>query len=198
MGFVVDGTEKLTYNHCDSYPGWLGTRTLAWLRTLTGPKLGEARDKVKAIVLVDEETPLTPEQKQAMARFANPTVGAQGITNTEVHDWYQLLRGAQGDWQAYLDCGYMIDGHNFALDSLFCEWAYIVDFDKAVLEVYRGFQEAKHSDGRFADREPYLPEHRATRGVEYWPIRLIQTYSLERLPTDEQLCSDCDPPEDDE
>ncbi|SVD17359.1 uncharacterized protein METZ01_LOCUS370213, partial [marine metagenome] len=33
IGFTIDGQNKLTYNHMDSYPEWLGARILAMLRT---------------------------------------------------------------------------------------------------------------------------------------------------------------------
>jgi hypothetical protein len=42
----------------------------------------------------------------------------------------------------------MIDSKGFLSDSLFCEWAYIINLDKEVLEVYEGFQE-EESDNRF-------------------------------------------------
>ncbi|MDO8643363.1 MAG: hypothetical protein Q7S00_00140 [bacterium] len=32
------------------------------------------------------------------------------------------------------------DRQSFATDSLFCEWGYLLDLDKKVVEVYRGFQ----------------------------------------------------------
>lgn len=28
FGFVVDGQVKAGYNHCDSYPGWLGQQAV--------------------------------------------------------------------------------------------------------------------------------------------------------------------------
>lgn len=41
----------------------------------------------------------------------------------------------------------------FANDALFCEWVYVVDLDKEVMEVYGG-AEAKHEAHRFVDVGP--------------------------------------------
>lgn len=32
VGFVIDGQEKIGYNHFDSYPDGLGVDVLSWLR----------------------------------------------------------------------------------------------------------------------------------------------------------------------
>jgi hypothetical protein len=74
----------------------------------------------------------------------------------------------------------MIDYHEFALDSLFCEWAYVIDLDREVFEVYEGFSHEKPTTGRWADAaEP-------TRGG-YWPVRLIQSWPLQGLPDDSAM-----------
>lgn len=181
IGFVVDGQEKLTYNHFDSYPEGLGIEVLTWLRGLTGPKLGEARDKAKALVLVDESAKPTPEQIEALKDYADT-----GVSTGQLDEWYVLLRNAQGNLQAYLDCGYMPDGHLFPIDSLFCEWAYVIDFDQAVFEVYKGFQKSQPTEGRWKNTEREI-DSRTGQPQDYWPVQRIAVYSLERLPTDEEF-----------
>lgn len=65
---------------------------------------------------------------------------------------------------------------DFAKDSLFCEWAYIIDFDKNVLEVFKGFNKEKLSPTeRFYDAN-FVSDN------EYEPIRLIATFALDDLP----------------
>ncbi len=84
---------------------------------------------------------------------------------------------------ANLECGYMIDSLEFAKDSLFCEWGYLVNLDENVLEVYRGFiSEGEKVNGRFAGHE-YRPDYREGRN-NYEPISLLATIDLD-LPTDQ-------------
>lgn len=64
----------------------------------------------------------------------------------------------------------------FAADSLFCEYAYVVDCDNEVLEVYEGFQE-----GPIDESERFyfltLPENqnfdRISKSTEYRPVKLL-------------------------
>ena len=79
----------------------------------------------------------------------------------------------------------LVDSLDFAADSLFCEWVYVIDFDQNVFEVYKGFN-TKPATGRFAD----LPTE---PGSEYRPVTLIKSYALDDLPPYEQFIKDCDP-----
>lgn len=61
---------------------------------------------------------------------------------------------------------------DFAADSLFCEWAYVVDLDNEVLEVYKGFNKAELEDGeRFKAFDKYEPDHRTEK---YYPVKLVK------------------------
>jgi hypothetical protein len=85
--------------------------------------------------------------------------------------WYDLLRSDQGDLEAYAEIGLMIDSASFIKDSLFCEWAYIINLDRGVLEVYRGFQTKKPKKNRYALSKEEIDELKADlkkRGKGYW------------------------------
>ena len=72
------------------------------------------------------------------------------------------------------------DESAFAKDSLFCEYAYVIDFDKNVFEVYKGFnKEPLNNDERFY----YLQDI----NEEYKPVKLVVSFSLNKLPTKEEF-----------
>jgi len=68
-----------------------------------------------------------------------------------------------------------IDNIDFAKDSLFCEYAYVIDLDKDILEVYQGFnQEPLPEDARFTGKSKY--------GDEYEAVKLVASFPLGNLP----------------
>jgi len=168
LGVVVDGVEKLAYNHWDSYPGGLGLDTLRRLRD-AGPKLAE---QARALRVVDPASKPTTEEIEALRPFADTGVGTG-----ELDDWYVLLRGTQGDITAMLAAGVVEDAGRFPANSLFCEWGYLVDLDAQTFEIYQGFQ-TDPPTGRFA-------RHGGPDNDGYYPVTLAASWPLGELPSDE-------------
>lgn len=72
---------------------------------------------------------------------------------------------------------WLYDQTNFAADSLFCEYAYVIDLDKRTFEIYSGFNKSEVDP---SERFAYL-NGKTENG--YGVIRHMKTYSLDNLPT---------------
>jgi len=144
-GFRIHQTDKVTYNHCDSYPTELGIAVLTFIRNTPIKKLKIIAEK---IALIQKNDIPTHEQKEKYKKYADLSVAEQSLD-----DWYCLLKKSQGNLGAYKDgLIHMIDSIEFLFDSLFCEWAYIINLDTNNLEVYRGFNKDPTSSGRYASK----------------------------------------------
>ncbi len=164
-GFRTGRTDKVSYNHGDSYPSWLGKEILDFIRKET---LASLTEKANRITLVDQDKKPTKAQINACSNWANTNVG-----NQKIEDWYCLLRDAQGNLDAFNEgLDFMIDSKSFLLDSLFCEYAYIINVSTQELEFYRGFNKSKKTNkGRYASKT--LDE----RGG-YYGVTLVEKYPL--------------------
>lgn len=64
----------------------------------------------------------------------------------------------------------------FASNSLFCEYAYVIDLDREQLEIYNGFQKSPHNRGRYATLGPY----KSNTGI-YYPVALCLTLEFSEI-----------------
>ena len=69
----------------------------------------------------------------------------------------------------------------FALDSLMCEFAYVIDFDANTFEVFEGFNKKPVATGRFVGG--------MRDGGNYGPVNLVQQWPLDALPTEDEFLS---------
>lgn len=204
VGVVIDGTVKASYQQYDSYPSGVGVEVLGWLRDSGEFTIDHARKQARDLRMVDEnDTPSAEEFEQYASTHQNVSTG---------EDWYSLLRGNQGDLGAILRTGVATDMADFPIDSLFCEWGYLVDLDAETLEVYEGFQKTLPKEGRWAGRptaeedaeaykqhladcaengrEPWRPEV-----SEYKAVERVAVYPLDSLPSDDDFVGKLEPRE---
>ena len=174
IGFRLDGQDKVTYNHFDSYPSGVGAELLA---ELCGIKDWEkVKEAVRKITFIDQTVPPTDEQIEICAEFTD-----LGVSDQSTSDWYCLLRNAQGSLAPYLTgkLPFMSDNHTFLLDSVFCEYAYIVNLDDMTLEFYKGFNQDSTAAGRYA---PQNHPQRNGEPSEYFGVVLLEAMPLTDLP----------------
>ena len=162
-GFRKNGIDKTTYNHYDSYPDCLGETMVRFCKETSIEEMNKIFDR---IVLVDGRSKPNAKQIKECIKYYDENVG----TNT-VNDWYCLLREAQGNPNAYKDgLKYMLDDHDFIKESLWCEYAYIVNLDTNCLEFWKGFQ-SEPNPGRYG-----------TEVVDgYYPCKMVAYYDLEHM-----------------
>jgi hypothetical protein len=169
----LGGKDYLEYNHFDSYPSCLGKKVVkAWGALKKAYSIKEIRAKVSALRFVKQSDVPSKADVEHFQKFADSQVN-----NGE--GWYSLLRNRQGDIAGILEGGVLIDAEGFINDSLFCEWAYIINLDDNKFEVYRGFQTEPHKKGRYANN---APEKRASGKDPYYPCALIASHSLNKIP----------------
>lgn len=186
-GFRKNGEDKLTYNHYDSYPDYLGRKVVEFCKNHNVEALNEVFDK---IVLVNERDTPTEEQiaeciKNGFADF--------NVSSGRKEDWYCLLRNCQGDLECLAnakDHAYMTTSGDFIKDSLFCEYAYIINLDDGVLEFYEGFQHEPQEGNRYGT-EPY-----EGYSSKYYPCKLSLTFPLGEIDDIDKIIEMMEPEED--
>ena len=159
-GFHKNGTDKITYNGSDSYPSSLGYQIVDYVRNHSISQLNEIFDRIK---LVSSKEQPTIDQIQACKPW-----------HYDATTWRDVLIRAEGDLYAY-DNGleYMVDNALFLKESLYCEWAYVINLNDNTLEVYEGFT-TEPQDNRYALTE--------TPKSGYFNCKLLISFPLESIP----------------
>lgn len=164
-GFVLDGKEYVSYNQYDSYPSGLGADVLEFAKQIAEVGVERAKEAVENVRLVNASDTPTPEEQEKFADIWDPTVSSGS-------DWYSLLRNGQGRLDILLAAGVMTDDADFLNDSLFCEYAYLINLDTETLEYYEGFQ--KDDEGN------------------YGRVKLVNSFPLSNLPDNTEDWEDDD------
>ncbi len=126
IGFKLDDEMKVTYNHCDSYPEGLLFQIVDYIKKNSNVFM----NNFNSIKMVNIRDYPSEEQVRKCSQYYDGTVSKKSK-----RDWYCLLRRAQGDLDAYVDCGCMIDYSRMFKKGSY-DWAYIIDINKKSLIIY--------------------------------------------------------------
>lgn len=178
VGHIKNNVFKGGYKQFDCYLDGEGEEVVHFLRTHRD-RLDELKEKVDEIKWVkrEDEEP-TWEEKEFYKKNANLKVGRQSLS-----DWYCLLREYQGiaSYEALLngEIEHFIDNSEFIKDSLFCECAYILNFDTDRIEFYIGFQKTPDPSNRFG-----TSKFNEVLDREYYPCKKVIDFPMNDIPED--------------
>lgn len=177
------------YGQWDGYPDSTGCAVLNFLKTWNRPMFEEhlracrfyTRDELAKLDQVHADNP------EWLSAY--PTL--------DRNTGFKILEMVQGLPQA------LHNNLEFAADSLFCEWAYVIDLDLNTFEVYKGFNHTPLTeDDRFYDLMPAADAENKRakwRQEPYYPVVLVKSYPLGDLPEENVFLDDCkEPPEEEE
>lgn len=206
IAVMQDGEYKVAqYGQWDGYPAGQGTRILKFLKHLLAADpdpiedihghtktMDQFREKVK------QTTWITAEEYNQVMETVAPGSSTSGMMNMaqsekfeaeypELHrnTGYEILELiVNSEWPLKIN-----NSISFAADSLFCEWAYVIDLDKNTFEVYKGFNREPLAAG---ERFENIESDRKTND-EYFPVRLVKSFPFAELPWDTEFINETDP-----
>jgi len=180
---VIDkaGTLKIAqYGQWDGYPSGQGKTALEFL--LANPQFEKKLEKVRF---------QTESDTKEFEKFLKDIGSKDGSFNGKQYDAYKakyaLLSRDNGAGVLQMindleEDAWLENRIEFANDSLFCEWAYVIDYQKGTFEVYQGFNEKplNESDRFYSETEG-----------KYSGVKLLKSYSLDNLPSVEVFLAEC-------
>lgn len=186
LTMVIKGekTRVAQYGQWDGYPEGQGATILNFLKTNDLNRFSEQLENVRFT---------TEEDEKNVNKFLESIGSKDGWMNMEQAAKYHLAypynsRDIGGQILELIhestdDEIVLVDSTDFAQDSLFCEWAYVVDLDNRKLEVYKGFvkEQPDHPNSRFGNQ--------LTSDTNYYPIQLAGEFDIDNLPTEEEFCN---------
>jgi hypothetical protein len=176
---VIDGDFRIAqYGQWDGYPSGQGKDVLNFLAQ---NDLDEFRSKLRNVQFMN---------KEEIAQINNDPEWSKKypwLSRNAGSDVLRHVSDADGKIK-------LIDKRGFAGDGLFCEWAYVIDFDNDKFEIYEGFKrKPTPPDSRFPSGAEWLEQNN-----EYSPVHLKATYDFFALPTNDEFVAALESSDDEE
>lgn len=157
------------YGQWDGYPEGQGTTILEFLHKINMNEFRNAISECKWITETERDN-------------INKDINDGILTNWQKY-YPELSRDTGGEILnliVFKNKRKLQNSLDFANDSLFCEWVYVVDLDQNTFEVYKGFNKEKLPKlERFYSAE--------NNEKEYKPVTLIKSFDINNLPSTEEF-----------
>lgn len=180
----LDGAYRVAqYGQWDGYPEGQGATVLEFLQSWNR---SEFEAKVRASAFLTEDD----------VKAINAQIKAEGLGDRWQNKWPALTRDTGAEILRLIqdsEPGIKLKNSiSFAADSLFCEWAYVLDLDANALEVFKGFNKSPLAEGeRFFGMKDEDPK----ANPDYHPVRMVARYDIRHPITLERMVKDCCPKE---
>ncbi len=170
----IDGEYKIAqYGQWDGYPSGQGIHALRFARELTNPDTRKRfEEKLRAARWITKREVDIINEKIDSGKLKNWQKVYPELSRDTCADILDLVLQA--------DDGIKLENElAFAADSLFCEWAWVIDLDKNTFEGYKGFNKQELTP---EDRFYFL---RDQEDEEYHGVVMVASWPLDNLPDDD-------------
>lgn len=188
---VKNGEYKVAqYGQFDGYPSGVGCDILEELLKPNSIKL--LKENVDSLKIVTQE--MIDKEIIAKAGSLELFKGMEVIKRNNIWEEINTLYPTPTREVAGKIINYIVNGYDdyislylsFAADSVFCEWAYVIDLDKNTFEVYSGFnKEPLTEEDRFFEFESLCENG-------YHPVKKVIEFNLDNLPSQSDFCDTID------
>lgn len=177
----IDGEYKVAqYGQWDGYPSGQGRAILQFLKSLDATGFETLKQKCRQLSWIDEA--------HLEKMWQDAGADKDGMISCDKAEAFgkahpEFSRDTSADILPLIlnrDGLRLQNSITFVGDSLFCEWAYVIDFDTNTFEVFHGFQKSPlNKSDRF-----YAYKQKAKKGDDkYYPVRLQALWTLDNLPS---------------
>jgi len=179
------------YGQWDGYPSGQGIIALEFLSKCNLDKFNRQLNKLRWIS--EDETKKVNETKDWHLKYPylSRDAGAK-ILNAIHRGEITISDYPNDDKKVKVKVEYLVDSSDFAADSLFCEWAYVIDLKNNTFEVYKGFNKEVLNESERFSKTPIGEK------TEYKQVKLVKKYSLSQLPTAQTFFAECNDKDEDE
>lgn len=152
-------TEFGVFHRFDSYPTYLGAKLIKSLMVYGFDSFKKFAKGVKIVKESDFDCLKTLKSMVVNSIYLNQ--------QSLFESFAALYIGERGDLVVF-------DGFDFIYDSLWCEWAYMINLETQCLEIYRGFNTDPNEAGPYASKK-------AEDSSKYYGCRLLYEIPVERI-----------------